>query len=169
MAIADQLDFGTFVPFEPGTGTSEAASKLEDEIREVRQSYVEESVTYGEPYQKGMRALEECISECSSENWDGYEAQPVCEESAGFALSFLRSLPPNLPSTPDISADPDGEVSFEWYLARSRVFSVSVGKGGRLSYAGLFGAGRVHGTEYWLDELPKAILQQMGRLFSEAD
>src|SRR4051812_42803783 len=51
--------------------------------------------------------------EASEPDWDGYGAAPVSDQTYERARVFLACLPVNVP-TPDIAADPDGEISFEW-------------------------------------------------------
>jgi hypothetical protein len=49
----------------------------------------------------------------------------------------------------------------------SHAFREHLGGNGELSYAGLFGRNEVHGTEYFGDQIPEAIFQQLGRLDSD--
>ena len=104
--------------------------------------------------------------ESTRPNWDGDGARAVDRATYLMAKQFLHALPmssfPTLP--PDISADPDGELSFTWRKAPKQVFSVSVGGNGRLSYAGIFGAVNTHGTEYFIGQIPQTILAGMFRL-----
>ncbi len=73
-------------------------------------------------------------------------------------LSFLM---------PEILAEPDGEIGFEWYKDKDSVFVISVSGNNIITYAGLFGtSNKTHGTEYFADELPRIILENIRRLFS---
>lgn len=99
------------------------------------------------------------------ENRDGYGAKPVDPDSFLMAVRLFHSLPRMLP-LPDVSVDPDGEVAFEWYVEPRRSFSVSVGADGVLTYAGLFGSAKVHGTEHLVDELPETIRWNLHRLLT---
>ena len=67
---------------------------------------------------------------------------------------------------PDVSVDPDGEVAVSWNVDSNWIFSVSIGPTGRLSYAGLFGTGKAYGTEWFLNEIPEAVLDNITRLFT---
>lgn len=96
--------------------------------------------------------------ECSEKGWDGYSAKPISGMTLLYAQRFLRSLPSELPG-PEVSADNDGEVSFEWYGGPRRVFSVSVGSSGDLTYAGLFGdIEKHHGVIRFKDMIPSRVL-----------
>ena len=81
------------------------------------------------------------------------------------ALYFSQLLPVNIP-IPEIYVDPDGAVTFEWYVGARQVFSVSMGSNNELLYAGLFGANKTHGTEHLDDGLPETILDNIHRVFS---
>ena len=60
--------------------------------------------------------------------------------------------------------DPDGEIEFEWFRGPRWLFTVSVGRTGALSYAGLFGRNKTHGVEQLVEGLPEAIAQNLRRL-----
>ncbi len=113
-------------------------------------------------------ALHEVWSASSVPDWDGYGAAPVTPEARAAAEGFLRALPTTWLS-PETAADPDGEISFEWVREPHWVFTVSVSPERRLSYAGLFGANRVHGAESFLGQLPQAIVDNLVRFFRGAD
>ncbi|MBI4503773.1 MAG: hypothetical protein HY700_21755 [Gemmatimonadetes bacterium] len=109
-------------------------------------------------------ALASVFKQASTRNWDGYGAAPVSLAACERAQRFLDALPGTVP-VPEIGADPDGEIAFEWRLSPRQVFSVSVGAGYEVAYAGLFGAGRTHGTEFFIDELPNAVMDNLRRLY----
>ncbi|MGB7218158.1 MAG: hypothetical protein WBD07_05070 [Vicinamibacterales bacterium] len=90
-------------------------------------------------------------------NWDGYGARPLDRRAYLAALRFLQALPTTTP-VPDVSVDPDGEVDVLWYISPTRTLSVSIGPAGRLTYAALFGDTRSYGTEWFVNEIPQAIL-----------
>lgn len=108
--------------------------------------------------------LENVCSEASEPNWDGYGAPPVSYLTYSVAKAFLETLP-HIPIDPDIAIDPDGEVSFAWHKAPRQLFTVSVGRTGRLSYAGIFGDVNTYGTEYFNDQVPSPITTGLARLF----
>lgn len=72
------------------------------------------------------------------------------------AARFLTMLSPTAP-VPEISVDADGDVAIDWDFGPRRVFSVRVGQGGRLYYAGLFGHSTLHGSENLGAWIPWAI------------
>jgi hypothetical protein len=112
-----------------------------------------------------LEELEKVYEECLEANWDGYGAMPISRETYSKARKLLRMIPPSL-SRPDISAEPDGEITFEWYKEKYSVVVISVGGNNLITYAGLFGkSNKIHGTEYFADELPEIIRHCIRRLF----
>lgn len=112
-----------------------------------------------------LEALEKVYEECLETNWDGYGAMPISRDTYSEARNLLRMMPSSLPM-PDISAEPDGEITFEWYKEKYSVFVISVGGNNLITYAGLFGkSNKIHGTEYFADELPEIIRHCIRRLF----
>jgi len=109
--------------------------------------------------------LEAAYAEAATDDWDGYGARAVTYGVKLRAEEFLDALPAGVP-LPIVAADPDGEVAFEWYLGPRQVFSVSVGSRYEVAYAGIIGANTTHGTEYFMDELPATVLENLRRLYS---
>ena len=113
-----------------------------------------------------LEELEKVYEECLEANWDGYGAMPISRETYSKSRKLLRMMPSSLPM-PDISAEPGGEITFEWYKEKYSVFVISVGGNNLITYAGLFGkSNKIHGTEYFADELPEIIRHCIRRLFS---
>ena len=112
-----------------------------------------------------LEELEKVYEECLEANWDGYGAMPISRETYSKSRKLLRMMPSSLPM-PDISAEPGGEITFEWYKEKYSVFVISVGSNNLITYAGLFGkSNKIHGTEYFADELPEIIHHCIQRLF----
>ena len=151
--------------FSPHTdrGVSDEAADLRTRMRRVRDD-MSETETLGKSYRETLDALLGSYFERLCNNWDGYGAKPVTDADLYASIRFLDTLPPSLPSA-EVSLDPDGEFAFDWYKG-SDVLSVSIGRLGRISYAAHFGRSRTHGTEYFADELPKVITENLERLFS---
>lgn len=76
------------------------------------------------------------------------------------AKHFVTALPVGTPP-PEISAEPDGEITFEWYAAPTRVFWISVRSNNELTYAGLFGESRAYGKEVFRYKVPEVILRHV--------
>jgi len=147
----------------PSEGIGPDASVVAERIKRIC-DHLKEALSLRRVAESASVELEEVASEAASPNWDGYGAQAVDPRTVQEAKRLLDALPTTTP-VPEVSADPDGEVAISWNLDSSWVFSVSVGPSGRLSYAGLFGTSKAYGTEWFLDEIPEAILDNISRLF----
>ena len=71
-------------------------------------------------------------------NWDGYGAKAVSPETVDMAKRFAASIPSHM-GAPEVSADPDGELSFDWELGDNRRLSVSISAAGRLAFVSVNG------------------------------
>lgn len=121
------------------------------------------SVSMEEPYRRAATAVIEAAQEASRPNWDGQGGLPITQGALAQAFAFLDVLPTTL-SEPDVSVDPDGEISFGWSLGPRRAVTASISAAGQISFAALIGASRLHGTYYLLDALPEPLtfaLQQL--------
>ena len=152
---------GTMKPpllFDPGRlGQSKEATEFGKTLEGALER--DRSVFFGQR----VWDLQEACYEALEDNWDAYGAVAPSSGAYETALLFVRLLPSSVPN-PEVSVDPDGEVSFEWYHWPRATFSVSVGPTGRLSYAGLFGKPTTHGTESIAEGLPQTILDNLARL-----
>ena len=91
----------------------------------------------------GQDVFEELLKtfeECREPNWDGYGAQSVREETYDLAHQFLAALPLST-LLPSIGAEPDGQITVEWYRSPQRTLSVSISPDEELHYAALLGTG----------------------------
>lgn len=110
-----------------------------------------------------LAELKRVARECAEADWDGYGAAPVDPGAVEVAEKAIRALPKGV-SPPDVSADPDGEVSLTWFGADRSSISVSINADGRLSYAigggpgpGAFGTAAFEGQ--WPSE-PLALVRR---------
>lgn len=80
--------------------------------------------------------IEEILQDCSERNWDGYNADPVLQESTQIIYEILEVLPSiSIILEPYIEPLPDGRIALEWIkgdnIARF-VISSSLQKPGEL-------------------------------------
>lgn len=116
---------------------------------------------------KAQAALQTAVAGALEADWDGYGARPVTRGAYERGKAFLELLPVVAP-VPAIGVIPDGGISFEWGELPTWTFSVVVRSGAMLTYAGLFGVNKAHGTELFFDdEIPKTILDNLSRILSE--
>jgi hypothetical protein len=131
-------------------------------IREIKK-YWQGSVSFGDRIADMLEDLEFARNEHSKPNWDGEGAFAINTRSYYNGMRFLMSLPQGI-NKPRISVDPDGEISMEWFVNSYRIFSVSFGINGELTYAGRHGASETWGVEYLSDKIPDNILSNINRL-----
>ncbi len=95
---------------------------------------------------------------------DARDETPVDSDTIEAAKLFAFLLP-RFAALPEVSADPDGEISFDWLGPSGKMFSVSVNKQNRLAYAGWFGEkSRNHGIEELGESCPPEILRGIERV-----
>src|SRR5437868_2072164 len=76
-------------------------------------------------HQEAFEELAEVYKECRNPGWDGYGAKAVEQETLRGTYLLIESLPLGFPR-PSISAQPDGQLTLEWYRTPTRTLSLSV-------------------------------------------
>lgn len=142
-----------------------------DEARRIRQlihdaTEFPDSLVVGEPTRSEQEALDAVYEEAQIDDWDGEGSARVESSTYEYARQFIRLIPPTV-TRPEIAADVDGELLFEWERDPRQTFSVSVGRDGTLSYAGLFGYEKIHGTVHFREALAKVISDCLAHFSSE--
>ena len=82
------------------------------------------------------RAVDELLQTAGKPNWDGDEADPVDAKTVSVAKRFVELLPGEF-EPPEISADPHGNIDFDWCLDNGTLFTISLGKEGEVAMAGM--------------------------------
>jgi len=149
------------------TAMSEAATRLDAMCEDVRMHLLE-SFTMRDAAERTLEELEQVQAEASKEGWNGYGAKAVDPDAYRQAKLFLVALPTTAPS-PEISADPDGDIAFDWIFGPQKALSVSIGPTGRCTFAWMLGKSTYRGT-VWLDDdgIPASIVHALGRLACDA-
>lgn len=151
--------------FTHNSGLSEDANTIEWQLSDVKSNIKGENISIGKSFSEIQEELDSISSEASDENWDGYGAAPAIPESYLEAQKFINSYPMSFP-LPEVTIDPDGEFAFEWYRDNEHYFSISFSAESYLIYAGIFGINKANGKEYFEDEIPKVILENIKRVYS---
>jgi hypothetical protein len=130
-------------------GVSAEADKLEDWIRQSVNHFMQPRLGLLIPEIESLGDVSEPV---------------VKNETVDAAIRFAYCLPRFGP-LPEVSLDPDGEISFDWIGPSGReMFSVSVNDQNRLAYAGWFGEkSRTHGIEQLAEGCPQEILRGIQR------
>jgi|SRR5579885_2887340 len=108
---------------------------------------------------RGIRAR------CGKPNWDGGGETAVSEEviviSEEVLIIIFSLAQPGTPP-PQIVPEADGEICLSWTEDPSHMFSVSVGEGRRINFAGQFGMeGALHGWRQLDANAPESSLQDI--------
>lgn len=147
------------VAFNP---SGNIAKNIDEAIKQLKNSI---TITLGRPLDEMRDSLNELFyRECSYANWDGYGAVAISKDAYEEADQIINLLPSAIPM-PEIVAEPTGAIGFEWHKDKRQVFVISVSGKHRITYAGIFSGNKVHGSEYFEDTLPLAIIQHLRRLY----
>ena len=164
MSLAIQcIDCPSFYDVSSTTGFSDDSKNLvhylKEQIRDLCAPF-----TMARPLKEAFQSLNELYKNCSVENWDGYGAKSVSEDSVHEALKFIQMLPSSF-SIPQMLAEPSGEIGLEWYKDKRMIFAISFNRKGMITYAGIFGSNKIHGEEYFGDSIPSRIIENIRRLY----
>jgi hypothetical protein len=140
----------TAVLTQPGLYAERIDASVRQPREEVRRSVL--------GHQEAFEELADVWQECRNPGWDGYGAKAVEQETLHGTYILIESLPLGFPR-PSISAQPDGQLTLEWYRSPTRTLSLSIDPDGFIHYAGLFGLEKHFGTLPMLDGLPAQILR----------
>ena len=156
--------FGSQEGFFNRTSNSgrETAAWVDRILNSAREHY-ERPITL-DPTERAFRMLKDIFDSHRQPDWDGYGALPITHDAYSEACRLLRVLPKDI-LAPEISADPRGAISFEWYKGPNWVFTLTAKGNGLLVYAGLMGKdNRAYGTQKFRDSIPKIILRHIRQL-----
>jgi hypothetical protein len=151
------LTIGAIPTRASGETAQYVCNELESSCRRLRDSH---SIGWGSDVEA---ELAQVLNDCRSDNWDGYGAAAIIDETYVNTRALLNALPLGTPA-PSVGAEPDGDVTLEWYRSPLHTLSVSVTSAGDLHYAALIGPSRAHGTEPFLGEPPQVILDLINRI-----
>jgi hypothetical protein len=143
-------------------GVSDEANRVRYLFCETRERFWS-SVSLGASRKECLNQLLDVFSEAAAPGWDGNGAHPLESGAVNAAYLFINAIPSNVPM-PEVGADPDGEVSLDWYVGPRRQFSISLGERNVLSYAGLFGSDKVSGSERFQGTIPRNLLDYIKRV-----
>lgn len=118
-------------------GQSTSQTRHEFLIEEEMTGSSTDIVTGVRQLQSLLRRLNEVFNEAKERDWDGDNAEPVSDSTYYNATRLLSVIPVNLPA-PEISADNDGFIEFEWYK-EGKTFSLYVTDTNLVLYAGFYG------------------------------
>jgi hypothetical protein len=116
------------------------------------------SVTLGVRESALFQSIVNARSEAESDDWEG---QPVAQRAVDAAIHLLHALPKLLPP-PTITAEPTGEIAFEWYTDRNHVVVLTV-DGEFIRWSALAGPDSpISGAEPYTKTVPSIALDIVG-------
>jgi len=145
-------------------GESETAHFIASQAKKAKQALCE-TYTFGRPFYEALKELVSIQEQCNVRGWDGYDAEPVRNTILWSAYRFLEALPPGFPA-PSVAAEPDGDITLEWYKSPRRTISISVSPDDNLHYSALLGPNKHYGAEVFFGEVPASILDLIRRVQS---
>lgn len=142
------------------TAMSDEAGAIADNATSISKALEESEALFGAKC-SALDALREIAIECRSDDWDSYGATAVSETALMMTERLIRTLPDDV-ALPEISPEPDGELSLDWTPSDTRTFSLSIGNGRRFSYAWIDGTDRGHGVASIVgNNLPTRLLRDV--------
>ena len=140
-------------------GNSAEAQKLYSEMNDV-------FISIKPSEQKWVfNELEELSINASRPNWDNLGSAPLDSDTYQIAKRFILALPSSLPA-PELTVDRDGEVNFDWFGSGGQIFSASLRKDGRITFAGQISTrNRQSGLEEFNDSVPKRIVESIKTIY----
>lgn len=154
MKFADVALSSALMSMAPSSAVGSEAALIARAIQDELGEYLRlESNATG----ASMRELAALADACAEAGWDGRDAASVDQSTVAVAQQVLLSIPSGIPR-PALGAEPDGQITMEWYSNPRRVLSVSVSSDGVLCFAATLGAATRFGREPFHGWMPRSIL-----------
>ena len=137
-------------------GVSESAQFV-DAQSEASRKHLQPFFSYGRRTEL-LSEMYDVAEELSRPGWNGGDEAPVSQEAFYKAYCLAEALPSEIPN-PTVGADPDGELTFEWYRGPRHLLSLSIAAEGVIHYVARIGPNKHHGVEEFFDEMPRRIVE----------
>ena len=112
--------------------------------------------------------LLEVCEEAKTPDWDGAGAKPVSDGAYQMSLRLLRRIPSTV-QTPEIFADTDGSICFEWYMSR-RSFAIFVAATEVMMYVGYYSdSEQFSGRRVFPGQFPAEFLNWIRLVYDHTD
>jgi len=83
-----------------------------------------ENIVENNFYSDLIRQVRMAKEEASQDGWYGDQSKAVSQSTYDCACNFVRVIPSKFPS-PEVTAEPDGWINFEWYPDKWKKVSIS--------------------------------------------
>lgn len=130
------------MPVQAASAVSPDAQAIHSAAESVQKHLEKSQALFGQKAE-ALAQLDAVVAESAEESWGAGGALPIDPTAADRARAFIRALPEDLP-LPEFAPEPDGSVSLDWIVSRTRLLSLSIGAGNRLAYAWLDGTDKGH-------------------------
>lgn len=121
-------------------------------------------------YESLLEELRRALTECSVADWDGYEADPICPNSAKYASQFLKLIfDEGLPLPDDCLPEPSGYLALDWCQNGYDV-ALSISSDKQIEWGGISPNGHVWGdVEYnENDKIPLEVVALLEAIASKS-
>ena len=111
-----------------------------------------------------MQDVQDIVVSCRDEGWDGYDATPVSIPAILRTIQFVRSHSGELP-IPEVTPEPDGEVSLDWLGREGQSLSLSIGESDKITYAHVLKNNSLYGVMSFAEpdiKLLKSLIRKQG-------
>ena len=139
-----------FIPAESASG--KVSFKLWDDIQKQKIK----TVTTPPDNVRLERELSDILQECSSPDWDGYDAKPIDRTSVRYVCQFLGKLPSDI-SYPELSAEPNGDLTMVWFK-RNYHLIIGIDNTGQIAWGGTSPRGRIYGDAKFGSDIPEELI-----------
>jgi hypothetical protein len=150
-----------------GSAISQEAQTVHKAAIEIVESIERSQALFGKKAD-ALSQLAALAAECAQQDWDGESAVAIDPVAVLRAERFVRVLPDGM-ALPEFAPEPDGSISLDWIASRTRLFSVSVGRSGRLAFAWLDGSDSGHGVARFDGQsVPQRVLEGIDSIVGRA-
>lgn len=162
MSVAIRAYDHRYYPLNLGAGyASSSVSAASEDFRSIDATLKKEaSATVRESQPKLLAAVWEIGRTANAADWDDEGAQAIQPETIAAAVQLICALPEGLQS-PMVTAEPTGEISFEWYGDARHVAVLTVQEN-IIRWSTIVGTGSPrYGREFFSRTIPGSALNDI--------
>lgn len=135
------------MPLQVASAVSSDAQAIHSAAEKVKKHLENSQALFGHK-SEALAELDAVVAESAEEGWGASGALAIDPAAVDRTRAFIRALPDDLP-LPEFAPEPDGSVSLDWIVSRTRLLSLSIGASNRLAYAWLDGTDKGHAVAFF--------------------